>query len=294
MEGVKSVADEPPSMTRRLRTLAGVTTALTFVLILLGLHTGSTGGGLSCGTRWPLCNGWMGLFPANWASFFEWIHRFFAMVVGFLLLGLLYGVWRWQDDKRIRYSVTAAIAILPSQIVLGGITTTAGGMFPKGFNPVIMTAHFTTASVIFVLIVYATARLSGAPAAQGVRQVVGASVAFLAGHLVFEFLSVFAYQPANQVGYYATSFALLAAFVALLVWSESAVDPANLLRFRSVAAAGTLVLFADMILSRKLWGVSQLVGDATTMVLVALVVILAFVANRTVVATDSVATQRAD
>lgn len=281
-------------MTRRLRTLAGVTTALTFVLILLGLHTGSTGGGLSCGTRWPLCNGWMGLFPANWASFFEWIHRFFAMVVGFLLLGLLYGVWRWQDDKRTRYSVTAAIAILPSQIVLGGITTTAGGMFPQGFNPVIMTAHFTTASVIFALVVYATARLYGAPAADRVRQAVGATVVFAAGHLVFEFARVFEYQPANQVGYYATSFALLAGFVALLVWSESAVDPANLLRFRSVAAAGALTLFADMILSRKLWGIAEFVGDVTTFGLVAFVAILAFVANRTVLATDSVTTQQAD
>ncbi|WP_436927449.1 COX15/CtaA family protein [Halosimplex amylolyticum] len=288
------MANEAALMTRRFRTLAGVTTALTFVLILLGLHTGSTGGGLSCGTRWPLCNGWMGLFPANWASFFEWFHRLVAMVVGFLLLGWLYGAWRWQDDRRVRYSVTAAIAILPVQIVLGGVTTTAGGLFPRGFNPAIMTAHFTTATLIFALLVYAAARIYGVPAVERVRQVVWASVALVAGHVLFEFVPVFAYQPANQVGYYASSFALLAAFVALLVWSESAVDPANLLRFRSVAAAGTAVLYVDMILSRHLWGVAGVVGEVTTLLVVALVVGLAFVADRIVVATGGVETQRAD
>ncbi|MFB6141422.1 MAG: COX15/CtaA family protein [Halosimplex sp.] len=281
-------------MTRRLRTLAGVTTALTFVLILLGLYTGSTGGGLSCGTHWPLCNGWMGLFPANWASFFEWIHRFFAMVVGFLLLGWLYGVWRWQDDRRVRYAVTAAIAILPVQILLGGVTTTAGGLFPRGFNPAVMTAHFTTATAIFALLVYASARIFGAPDADRVRTVVGLAGAFLAVHLLFTFLPVFAHQPANQAAYYAGSYALLAALVALVTWSESAVDPANLLRFRSVAVAGGAVLYVDMVLSRHLWGVPDVAGEATSVLLAALVVGLALVADRTVVDAGGVGHQRAD
>ena len=285
---------EAPRMSRRFRTLAGVTTALTFVLILLGLHTGSTGGGLSCGTQWPLCDGWMGLFPANWASFFEWIHRFVAMVVGFLLLGWLYGAWRLQDDRRVRYAVTAAIAILPFQIVLGGVTTTAGGMFPQGFNPAIMTAHFTTATTIFALLVYATARIYGVPSVQWVRTVAGLGGGLVAFHAIFEFLPVFAHQPTNQIAYYATSFALLAAFVALLVWSESAVDPANLLRFRSVVGAGALVCYVDMVLSRHLWGIPDTVGHATTFLLAALVVGLSVVTNRTVVETGGFDTQRAD
>jgi len=281
-------------MNRRLRQLAGVTTGLTFVLILLGLHTGSTGGGLTCGTRWPLCNGWLGLFPANWASFFEWFHRLVAMVVGFLLLGWLWGVWRWQDDRRIRYSVTAAIAVLPVQIVLGGVTTTADGLFPGGFNPTVMTAHFTTATVIFGLLVYATARTFGAPSADRVRQVAGAGIVLVVVHVLFEFVDVFAYEPTNQAAYYASSFALLAALVALLTWSESAVNPARLLRFRAVAAAGALVCYGDMVLSRRLWGIPIVVGEATTLVLAVLVVVLAFVASRTVTGTSGLRTQRAD
>jgi len=281
-------------MDLRLRHLAGVTTGLTFVLILLGLHTGATGGGLTCGTHWPLCNGWLGLFPANWASFFEWFHRLVAMVVGFLLLGWLWGVWRWQDDRRIRYSVTAAIAVLPLQILLGGMTTTANGLFPWGFHPTVMTAHFTTATVIFSLLVYATARTFGAPSADRVRQVAGAGVALVAVHVLFDFVDVFAYGPTNQAAYYAASFTLLAALVALLTWSESAVNPARLLRFRAVAGAGALVCYGDMVLSRRLWGVPVVVGEATTLLLVVIVVALAFVASRTVTGTSTLQTQRAD
>jgi cytochrome c oxidase assembly protein subunit 15 len=261
MGGVKSVANEPALITRRFRPLAGVTTALTFVLILLGLHTGSTGGGLSCWTRWPLCDGWMGLFPANWASFVEWFHRLVAMVVGFLLLGWLYGVWRWQDDRRVRYSVTAAIAILPVQIVLGGVTTTAGGLFPRGFNPAIMTAHFTTATLIFALLVYATARLFGTPGSHAVRSVVGLGGGLVSLVAVFEFVAVFDHPPTNLVAYYAVSFALLAVLVALLTWSEAAVDPANLLRFRSVAGLATALLYVAMVLSRRRRGAPTSVGS---------------------------------
>lgn len=281
-------------MARRFRTLAGVTTALTFVLILLGLHTGSTGGGLSCGTRWPLCNGWLGLFPANWASFFEWVHRLIAMVVGFLLLGWLYGAWRWQDDRRARYSVTAAIAILPLQILLGGVTTTADGLFPGGFNPVVMVAHFTTATVIFVLLVYATARTYDVPSVDAVRRLAAAGVGLAAVHAVFEFVSVFAYEPTNQVTYYASSFALLALLVALLTWSRSAVDPASLLRFRSIAVAATVLLCVDMVLSRQLFGVAAVVGEATTVGVVLSSVGVALAASRTVLAPGAAESRRAD
>ncbi len=282
-------------MTRRFRTLAGVTTALTFVLILLGLHTGSTGGGLSCGTRWPMCNGWMGLFPANWASFFEWFHRFVAMIVGFLLLGWLYGVWRWQDDRRVRYSVTAAIAILPFQIVLGGVTTTAGGMFPRGFNPAIMIAHFTTATVIFALLVYATARMFDAPdSSYAFRSVVSLGGGLVALVAVFEFVAVFDHPPTNLVAYYAASFALLALLVTILTWSDAAVDPANLLRFRAVAALATALLYVAMVLSRQKWGLPDGIGEATTILVAVAVAALAVLANRVVVETGGLGTQRAD
>jgi len=285
---------QAPRMSRRFRTLAGVTTALTFVLILLGLHTGATGGGLSCGTQWPLCNGWLGLFPANWASFFEWIHRFFAMVVGFLLLGWLYGVWRWQDDRRIRYAVTAAIAILPVQIVLGGVTTTAGGMFPRGFNPAIMTAHFTTATTIFALLVYATVRMFDTPSSTAVRTVVGLGGGLVALAAVFEFLAVFDHPPTNRIAYYAVSFALLAALVALLVWSADTVDPANLLRFRAVTAGAAALLYVAMVLSRQKWGLPDLYGEAVTVLLAAAVAGLAVLTNRVLADTGGFTAQHAD
>ena len=281
-------------MNFRFRHLAAVTTALTFVLILLGLHTGSTGGGLSCGARWPLCNGWLGLFPADWASFFEWFHRFVAMIVGFLLLGVLYGVWRWQDDRRVRYSVTVALAVLPAQIVLGGVTTTAGGLFPQGFNPVVMFAHFTTATVIFLLLVYATVRLYDVPPSGPVRRLATSTVGIVTLGAVFDLIQPFSYQPANQAGYYAASFALLAALITLLVCSGRAIDAPSRLRFRALTASATAVLYVDMVLSRRLFGTDPFVGDVTTVLLGLATLGVAFVASRAFVTADGIRSQRAD
>lgn len=278
----------------RLRHLAAVTTGLTFVLILLGLHTGSTGGGLSCGTQWPLCNGWLGLFPADWASFFEWFHRLVAMVVGFLLLGFLYGVWRRQDDRTIRYSVTAAIAILPLQILLGGVTTTAGGLFPRGFNPVVMIAHFATATAIFVLLVFATARLFDPPDGGRVRRAALGGVVLVIAGAIFEIGRPFVHQPANQIGYYAASFALLAALVAVLTWSGRTIGPRTLGRFRAVTLTATGVLVVDMVLSRQKFGIDPLVGDATSVLLGLLVVGVGIVAARSVGGADGIRFLRAD
>ncbi|MFB6074874.1 MAG: COX15/CtaA family protein [Haloarculaceae archaeon] len=251
-------------MDRRFRRLLGVTLATTFVLILLGLHTGDTSGGLSCGTHWPFCNGWLGLFPANWASFFEWFHRLVAMIDGFLLLGSLYGAWRWQDDRRVAYAVTAAIVLLPAQVTLGAMTTTAGGFFAGGFNPVVIATHFTTATLIFALIAYATARTFGAPRAGRLQRLGALGVVFVLAALVFAFVGPFASPPTNDAGYYAATYALLALLVGLLVWSETAVPRASLLAFRALAAAATLVLYADMLLSRRLFALAPIVGDVAS------------------------------
>ncbi len=281
-------------MTRRFRSLLGITTATTFVLILLGLHTGNTAGGLSCATRWPFCNGWLGLFPANWADFFEWFHRFVAMVDGFLLLGTLYGAWRLQDDRRIRWAVTGAIVLLPAQIVLGAVTTTAGGAFAGGFNPVVILTHFSTATVIFAAIVYATARAYGVPTLARFRRLAAGTVGLVAAGGLFEYLEPFAYPPANDVGYYAATFALVALLVALSVWSRAAVARADLLRFRAVAAAAALTLYVDMVLSRELFLLPETFGRVATLGLAVLAAGVAVTAARYAPDAPRAHAQRAD
>ena len=137
-------------MRYRFRHLAAVTTGFTFALILLGVYTGAAGAGLSCGAKWPLCDGWMGLFPANWPSFIEWFHRLVAMVTGFMIIGTAVQAWRQDHSKRIRWAMTAAVVVLPVQILLGGNTV-------LNFGVMASVAHHAAAQVIFASMIATTA-----------------------------------------------------------------------------------------------------------------------------------------
>ena len=137
-------------MTTRFRQLLTVTTALTFALILLGVYTGAIGAGLTCQGRWPLCDGWLGLFPANWASFVEWFHRFVAMITGFAILGSTVAAWRGDYSSRIRYATAAATVVLPIQVLLGANTI-------FNFGALAQVLHHTAALTILTAMVAATA-----------------------------------------------------------------------------------------------------------------------------------------
>jgi cytochrome c oxidase assembly protein subunit 15 len=137
-------------MTTRFRRLLTATTALTFGLILLGVYTGAIGAGLTCGARWPLCDGWMGLFPANWASFVEWFHRLVAMITGFAILGSTIAAWRGDYTSKIRYATGVATVVLPVQILLGANTIV-------NFGALAQVLHHAAALTILTALVAATA-----------------------------------------------------------------------------------------------------------------------------------------
>jgi cytochrome c oxidase assembly protein subunit 15 len=141
---------EPVGMNLRFRHLAATAAGMTFVLVLLGVYTAAAGAGLSCGARWPLCNGFLGLFPANWPSFIEWFHRLFAMITGFVILGTTYAAWRHTGDRRLRWGSAVALLVLPAQIVLGGLTVTV-------YTELIQVAHHGAALLIFGALVATTA-----------------------------------------------------------------------------------------------------------------------------------------
>jgi len=134
----------------RFRHLAAATTGMTFSLILLGVYTGAIGAGLACEAQWPLCDGWMGLFPATWPSFVEWFHRFVAMITGFAILGTTVAAWRGGYEKRIRYASGLALAVLPVQVLLGANTIWF-------YGPTAQVLHHTAALTILVSLVSATA-----------------------------------------------------------------------------------------------------------------------------------------
>jgi cytochrome c oxidase assembly protein subunit 15 len=137
-------------MRLRFRHLAASAAALSFALILLGVYTGASGAGLACEGRWPLCDGFLGLFPANWPSFVEWLHRFVAMITGFVVLGTAVAAYRGDHDRRILFAMVVAVAVLPVQILLGANT-----VFNFGIPAQVL--HHGAAQVIFGALVAAAA-----------------------------------------------------------------------------------------------------------------------------------------
>lgn len=278
-------------MGTRFRRLAAVTTALTYVLVLLGLYTGATAGGLSCDARWPLCNGAVfGLFPANWASFFEWSHRFVAMVVGILLVGTLYGAWRWQDDRRVAWLLTGAVVLLPVQVGLGAVTTTAGGAFPGGFNPVVIATHFVTAAVIFSMLVVATLLVYGTPGRRRRRHLLASMGLLGVVHAVFDVTGLVPFFPRYQVVFYGASYALLAAFLGVATWALRRAGPSAGSLGARVGVVGALAVVVDMVLSRRLFGLTEVLSYGTTAFVFLVVLALVWLETRTAGADGAVPT----
>lgn len=99
------------------------TAALTFGLIVFGAVVRVTDSGLGCGTDWPLCNGT--IFPPldNVTAWIEWLHRLFAMLIGFFgLVTLAIAVRRYRiHDRRVLRMTVAAALLFALQSALGAI-----------------------------------------------------------------------------------------------------------------------------------------------------------------------------
>jgi len=234
----------------QLRRLLAGATGLTFVLMLLGVYTAGAGAGLTCGARWPFCDGAVfGLFPANWMSFVEWFHRLVAMVTGFVLLGITGLAWTRGASRRVRYSLVAAIALLPVQIGLGALTVTVGGLFPWGYSPPVQAAHYLAALTIFTLIVYATAVQYNR--ADTARLRTGAVVALALvplGHL-FSFGTVFPYTPEVQIVYYGLALVLFALLISIGTWTHAVGGP-DAIRQGYLSLLAAILLAVQMVLGR--------------------------------------------
>ncbi|MDE2776481.1 MAG: COX15/CtaA family protein [Chloroflexota bacterium] len=99
------------------------TAALTLGLIVFGAVVRVTESGLGCGTDWPLCNGT--IFPPldNITAWIEWLHRLFALLIGFFGLATLAAAWRSyrQDNRRVLRMTIAAAILFVAQSALGAI-----------------------------------------------------------------------------------------------------------------------------------------------------------------------------
>jgi cytochrome c oxidase assembly protein subunit 15 len=127
--------------------------------MILGAYTSAIGAGLSC-PDWPMCYGTVVPFlhpeiitnsPYSALQIFaEWAHRGLAMIVGLLIISTALVAWYTRERAIVRMPAVFAALLLPVQVVLGGLTVT------ESLEPVIVTSHLATATVILVALTAST------------------------------------------------------------------------------------------------------------------------------------------
>lgn len=248
----------------RFRRLMVVTTGLTFALMLLGIYTAAFGAGLTCGARWPFCDGWLGLFPANIPSFIEWFHRLVAMITGFVILGTTYSAWKHHDDRRVTWTLVLAVLLLPVQIALGAVTVTNGGMFPWGYAPIVQISHYTAALAILGLLTVGTALSVDRPSRSRLQQLTAAVLVLLPIQYLFSYETLFTYSAEVQIIYYGLSLLMFGLLVSVAVWTDG-----EFTYLRGLSILGSGLLIAQMLLGRRLWGtiIPPIVSDVLSLAL---------------------------
>lgn len=130
MQNATTIPSRPrrgAGLTQRIRSAiefryyAIFTVVITYCLIVLGGTVRVTDSGTAC-PDWPLCHGQV-IPPADTKVWIEFSHRLVASITGFIILGLVFWIWRrhWQNGLLKRAAIFAA-ALLAIQVLVGGVT----------------------------------------------------------------------------------------------------------------------------------------------------------------------------
>jgi cytochrome c oxidase assembly protein subunit 15 len=145
----------------RHRALAMLTLFLCFDLTLFGAFTRLSDSGLGC-PDWPGCYGQTSPLGAaaqiqqeqaalpsgpvtHSKAWIEMLHRYWAMVVGVLIIGLVLSAWR-QPDRRLRLLAAATLVWVCVQGAFGAFTVS------MRLFPAIVTLHLLGALLLLVLL----------------------------------------------------------------------------------------------------------------------------------------------
>ena len=246
-----------------LRRLLLVTTVTTAMTALVGVVTATTGAGLTCEARWPLCDGAVfGLFPANFMSFIEWFHRLVAMITGFLIVGSAIAAWRGGGSRRIRFATLAAMVLTPLQIVFGAFTVLVHE-FVFGYSVLVLTFHFGLASLILSLLVAATVWAYADASPVSADSIQRAGTVALLGFPVMVALTprlFFTFGEIVQFVYYGLGFSMFAALVVVALWGRET----GLRGVSAVGAVAAALIVAQLVIAR--WAI----GDTGQLLIVGL------------------------
>ena len=157
-----------PGPLTRFQKIALATVLATFGMIVIGVVVRSTGSGMGC-PDWPLCHGQVIPPLDDTAAWIESIHRWWGVILGFLMLGLVLSAWRYQRTTRSVVLVSiAALALAGFQAWLGKWTVETGNSGES------VTAHLATALLLLAAVLFVFIR-SAYPAVLPARPPASAS-----------------------------------------------------------------------------------------------------------------------
>ena len=247
------------------RRYAAATTGMTLTLFAIGVYTAATGSGLACEAQWPLCSDQ--LIPALTINpdFIEWFHRVWAMVTGFLIIGVAGWAWLGRFDRRTRLAATLAVAILPVQITVGAITVTISGLVPGGYTVSTHAAHLIVALTIFTLLGLVTmwgGRENGPGGGSARLLQIGVAVAVVGVVLSAVFsraVPLLTYSPGAQAAFYVAALAAHLGLVAVVVAASEGLDgglsgvaPSTARQVRALSGGAMAALVVTLLLGRDL------------------------------------------
>jgi len=136
----------------RFQRLALITAVATYLLVVIGAIVRGTDSGMGC-PDWPLCHGQLIPSTTDYHPWLEWIHRFIALVIGFLALGVAVLAWRGYRNRRsILWPSLLAVVVVAIQAALGAITVAENNAGDT------VTAHLATAMILLGILVYVAIR----------------------------------------------------------------------------------------------------------------------------------------
>ncbi|MCI4349827.1 MAG: COX15/CtaA family protein [Thermoplasmata archaeon] len=140
---------------RLFRVWTIVAFGATYVTLLLGGNVMASDSGLAC-PAWPSCNGSY-LVGFSGHVGIEWAHRVAALVLSFVVLGLVLVALVYEARRpALRDLSIAALAVVFAQALLGGL------VIATSLATAVVLAHFALATVLFgltlVLVVLANLR----------------------------------------------------------------------------------------------------------------------------------------